>query len=71
MGYRGGSTTKPRQSILKDLLILKTITKGYSKNWLLGDLIWWDGIPNLCQNIFPRISNIGMANDVKVYLTTS
>ena len=58
MGYRGGSTPKPRQSILKDLLIL-------------GDLIWWDGIPKLCQNIFPRISNIGMANDVKVYLTTS
>ena len=25
MGYRGGSTPKPRQSILKDLLILKTI----------------------------------------------
>ena len=69
MGYRGGSTPKPRQSILKDLLILKTIS--LFKKFLLGDLIWWDGIPKLCQNIFPRISNIGMANDVKVYLTTS
>ena len=68
-GYRGGSTPKPHQSILKDLLILKTIR--LFKNWLLGDLSRWDGIPKLCQNIFPRISYIEMTNDVKVYLTTS